>query len=289
MKTKSLFISTIAMVVLLVVALATGTFAWYSAQSQVTATNAKITTAEVTNASINLTWNAAADPAAGDLTSTTFGAKQIGPMIPTSLLADYVTGGTPSGTPPVFTTATIENISGTNYFTDNGTPVNAWEETDVTLALNSLYIMNLNPSSEVYVRPSVTFSDPTAYAGDPAKPVNNFDLLRVAIYSQELGTNSYQYMGTWGPSTLGNAAPNPVFYGTISDGAATTSISTSYSPTASGAQDGEFVIGPYEKVQIYIYAWLEGTKLDNDRSMLSLEGSEVVFGVVFDATTTSSL
>jgi len=287
MKTKSLFISTIAMVVLLVVALATGTFAWYSAQSQVTATNAKITTAEVTNASINLTWNAAADPAAGDLTSTTFGAKQIGPMIPTSLLADYVTGGTPSGTPPVFTTATIENISGTNYFKDNGTTVNAWEETDETLTSNSLYVMNLNPSSDVYVRPSVTFEDPTPYVA--AKPVDNFDLLRVAIYSQDLETNEYEYMGTWGPSTLGNGAANPVFYGTIVGGAATTSISGSYSPTASGVQDGEFVIGAYEKVQIYIYAWLEGTKLDNDRSMLSLEGSPVVFSVVFDATTTSTL
>jgi len=288
MKTKSLFISTIAMVVLLVVALATGTFAWYSAQSQVTANTAKITTAEVTNASINLTWNVNADPAVGDLTSTTFGAKEIGPMIPTSLLADYVTGGDPSGTPPAFTTATIENITGTNYFTDNGTTGYPWEETDETLAENSLYIMNLNPSSDVYVRPKVTFSTPTPYDEDN-KPVNNFDLLRVAIYSQELGTSTYEYMGTWGPSTLGNGATNPVFYGTIVGGAATTSISDFYSPIASGSQGDEFVIGAYEKVQIYIYAWLEGTKLDNARSVLSLEGSPVVFSVVFDATTTSSL
>ena len=51
---KSLFISTVLMVVLLVVAISTATFAWYSAQSTATAQNAKLTTAATTDANIAL-------------------------------------------------------------------------------------------------------------------------------------------------------------------------------------------------------------------------------------------
>lgn len=58
---KSMFITTIMMVVLLVVALSTATFAWYTAQSNVTATKTIVTSASSNSASLVIDTSAVTD------------------------------------------------------------------------------------------------------------------------------------------------------------------------------------------------------------------------------------
>jgi len=288
MKTKSLFISTIAMVVLLVVALATGTFAWYSAQQTATATGAALSTAAVTNASIALTWDVA------DLQGSptiSFGAAVVSPAIPTAALADYDTDPEePVGAAPAFTGASIEQIGSDFFFTTAGSSPNVWTQKDTTTPtpVSTLYILNANVQNPVYVTPVVTLPAKTDYAGDPLLPVNNNDILRVAIFSKPLGTTAYNFLGVWGYTTLANNAPSPIYYGTIAEDANINTIASTMTALDSAANGEQFTITNNGRNQLYVYAWLEGTKLNNQRSSLSDEAEEeVTFTITFNASPTA--
>ena len=77
---KSMFITTIMMVVLLVVALSTATFAWYTAQSSVSVTSTSVSSASSNSASLVIDTAAAGiDASNSSITLTT--SQSIAPMI----------------------------------------------------------------------------------------------------------------------------------------------------------------------------------------------------------------
>jgi len=266
MKTKSLFISTIAMVVLLVVALATGTFAWYSASQTATAGNATVSSAASTSASIGLYW-------AGDSPSAavSFGkGADIGPMIPTVALADYNTV-TPTGSAPAFTTALIGNNGTNDYFKTNGTTGIPWEQINDDGTSNVLTIQNVSFTTAATV---------TATVSIPQVAGTNSDILRVAIYI-EAPTGYFDLIGVWGPTETSN-----IWFGTIVQNANVNSIQLAndganiISPSATSSA---FSLAARGTAVIHVYAWLEGTILDSERSLDANYG-DATFSVTFNAT-----
>jgi len=282
MKTKTLFISTIAMVVLLVVALATGTFAWYTSQNLAAGESAGLSTAASTSATIALGWTTSATG-----NQVTFGVSEVSPMIPTTDLATYDTAA--SGVAPVFESGVLGVTGGGNeYFRSVTSPASPWRQVDSTLASHTLYLRNLNPNAGARITTSVTLPD-TQNSG--ASIVDNNDILRVAIYSVVGDSTTHTLVGVWGVSTSGNA-----YFGDLTAYPGTGEytnylVSTFMTEHAedtldligSGTSTTTFDIPLSTNAVIEIYAWLEGTVLDNDRSALSTTGDEVTFSIGFSA------
>ncbi len=95
---KSMFFSTILMVVLLIVALSTATFAWFTSNEQVSATETKLTAAKSSEANITIDWlNEADDDQANwrpNQASLKFNdiTAELEPKIPTAPLAGVANG-----------------------------------------------------------------------------------------------------------------------------------------------------------------------------------------------------
>lgn len=268
------------MVVLLVVALATGTFAWYTSQSTASGESAALSTAASTSATIALAWSSS-----GTGSQVTFGVSNVDPMIPTTALATYDTGS--GGVPPVFESGVLGVTGGgQEYFRTVSSPATPWRQKDSTLAFNTLYLRNLNPNAGARITTSVTLP---ATSNEGQNIVDNNDILRVAIYSVVGDATEHTLIGVWGVASAGDAYygdltayPGTGEYtdylvGTFMSGASTLSL------TGSGAASVTFDVPDSTNAVIEIYAWLEGTVLDNDRSALSTTGNEVTFNVGFSA------
>lgn len=276
MKTKSLFISTIAMVVLLVVALATGTFAWYTSQSTATGESAALSTAASTSATIALAWEQT-----GQGSQVTFGVSNVDPMIPTTELATYDTSS--GGVPPVFESGLLGVTGGGQEYFRNVSVVTPWKQKDSTLAFNTLYLRNLNPNAGAKITTSVTLP---ATLNDGETIVDNNDILRVAIYSVVGDSTEHNLIGVWGAGSAyygdltaypGTGEYTNYLVGTFMSSASLLTL------TGTGAATATFDVPASTNAVIEIYAWLEGTVLDNDRSALSTTGDEVTFNVGFSA------
>jgi len=241
MKTKSLFISTIAMVVMLIVALSVGTFAWYTAQETVNATEATVGAQASSDTALGIGWSTAANAASVSLSSQT---KVVRPMIPKAA---------PTDAEPEFNEAILKD--GGNVI---GTIQGAEPWTTYNDGINDkLYVNNLDTGVEVTVTPKVTIvsADPDA---DNLK-----DLLRVALYVVD--GSSYTYLGTWGS---GNAYACDI------------ETEGYESPAQIEVPEHKFVLIPSNGIgetfelkgkgtdgcnaQIAIYAWLEGTLLTSE-------------------------
>lgn len=279
MKTKSLFISTIAMVVMLIVALSVGTFAWYTAQETVTANDAVVGTATSTESAIAIGWAAGASSS-----SVSFGAKNdLRPMIPTS-------APTSGASLPSFQEAQLE-LQGTDRIIKNVVSATPWSQVAASgdPASTTLFVRNLSDTKDVNVYPVVTIDEhlegdnpntqeiETDWVGD----LNH--LLRVAIWVSG-GESTYTHLGTWGSETASSAYAvdmdddtyinNNENLVTVNDNKITL--------TAGGSRVAEnttfqLTAGGGEK-QIYIRAWIEGTALTSGLSGLSA-GFDVTFSV----------
>ena len=167
-----MFISTILMVVVLVVALSTATFAWYTAQSSVMATDTTLTSATSQSASLALADNesagANADGISVALTMTSAGS--VSPMVPN---AAYTTGtttyaetvlGKGDGFPQIFYSAPVD-ISG--KFTHNGQTATPATISKITISNRSgaqspvskdhFYIVNTNGTNTTGAQVAVNF------------------------------------------------------------------------------------------------------------------------------------
>jgi hypothetical protein len=250
MKTKSLFISTIAMVVMLIVALSVGTFAWYTAQDQVNATEATVGAQVSSDTALGIGWTTAATAASVSLSSQT---KVVRPMIPKAA---------PTDAEPEFNEAILKdggNVIGTIQGAEPWTPYNG----DPDNPIDKLYVNNLDIGVEVTVTPKVTIA-----SADPDPDADNLkDLLRVALYV--VNGSSYTHLGTWGSGTAyacdietegyGNGSPTQITdpennhnFDLIASG----STGTTFDLKGKGT-DGC-------NAQIAIYAWLEGTDLTSE-------------------------
>lgn len=279
MKTKSIFISTIAMIVLLVVALATGTFAWYTSQNTATGESAALSTATSTSATIALSWSSS-----GTGSQVTFGASEISPMIPTTNLTTYDTSI--GGVDPVFESGVLGVTGGGQEYFRTVSGVTPWRQKDSTLAFNTLYLRNLNPNAGARITTSVTLPT-TGNSGGTI--LDNNDILRVAIYSVVGDSTVHTLIGVWGVNSAGGA-----YYGDLTAYPGTgeytdylvgtfMSTASTLTLTGTGAATVTFDVPKSTNAVIEIYAWLEGTILDNDRSALSTTGGEVTFDVSFSA------
>jgi len=268
MKTKSLFISTIAMVVLLVVALATGTFAWYTAQNQVNATGASVGAVQSNSAAIGLGWtNASATASTIEL-----GTGTVRPMIPEAVLATGTTG-------PTFEEALLSTDGEGNPYvnsTQSGTP---WTQVEWDGSANTtntdLYIGNLDTTNAVAVTVTVDIAE-------YVEGTNLNNLLRVAIYYAAANPNEYTYVGTWGAgncyaldistTVAGLTSPDVLTPAELIDAAAPVTL------IADNIASGVTIplIGDAVR-QIYIYAWLEGTSLNTTNMVFSAAAFNVNF------------
>ena len=279
MKTKSLFISTIAMVVMLIVALSVGTFAWYTAQDTVTADNAVVGTATSTESAIAIGWTAGASSS-----SVSFGAKDdLRPMIPTSAPAS-------GASLPSFQEAQLE-LQGTDRIIKNVVSATPWEQVAASgdpAASTTLFVKNLSETQDVNVYPVVTI--PEHQEGDnPETPeITETDwvgdlnhLLRVAIWVSG-GESTYTHLGTWGSETDSSAYAvdmnNDTYLGKNENLVKVNDNKITLTSSGSRVVDTTFQLIPNQEKQIYIRAWIEGTALTSGLSGLSA-GFDVEFKV----------
>lgn len=269
MKTKSLFISTIAMVVLLVVALATGTFAWYTAQNTVNATGASVGAVQSNSAAIGLGWS----NATATSSSIALGEGDVRPMIPTAAPA---TGDNAID----FEEALLSTDGLGNPYVNSvqaGTP---WTQVGWDGSANTtdttLYIGNLDATTPVTVQVTV----------DIAAHVEDTDLnhlLRVAIFYAGTTPSLYTYVGTWGTGTAYAddltdalaADPDELRPSEIAVvGNQFTLIGDGTASAVTIPLDGD------QTRQLYLYAWLEGTDLNTSNMTLAAS----TFSINFTAT-----
>jgi hypothetical protein len=279
MKTKSLFISTIAMVVMLIVALSVGTFAWYTAQETVTADNAVVGTATSTESAIAIGWTAGASSS-----SVSFGAKNdLRPMIPTS-------APTSGASLPSFQEAHLE-LQGTDRIIKNVVSATPWSQVAASgdpAASTTLFVKNLSETQDVNVYPVVTI-DPHQEGDNPDTPeITETDwvgdlnhLLRVAIWVSG-GESTYTHLGTWGSETVSSAYAvdmnNATYLNQNENLVKDNDNKITLTSSGSRVADTTFQLTATQEKQIYIRAWIEGTALTSGLSGLSA-GFDVTFSV----------
>jgi hypothetical protein len=208
-------------------------------------------------------------------------------MIPTTALATFDTAS--SGVAPLFESAVLGTTPGGQEYFRTVSGGNPWRQKDNTDTYNTLYLRNVNPNAGARITTSLTLPT-TANAGETI--VDNNDILRVAIYSVVGDSTVHTLIGVWGVSTASAA-----YYGDLTawpgvgdytDSLVSTFMSSALTLTltGSGSATTTFDIPKSTNAVIEIYAWLEGTELDNDRSALSsTTGSEVSFDLSFSAAT----
>ena len=214
---KSLFITTIAMVVLMVVALSTATFAWYTASGTTKAENAVLKTAQSSSANIAIGWEKTSDAISvtfADNSATT----PLAPMAPTALIT---TETTPASI--AFSTQTLDNEGN---FNDNGGSASPWRTTENdTAARQDFYVINNNLNAGTTVSMTLTFPDLTADAEAKAEQDQMKKGLKIVVFINDA---AYAIFANTGSTYK---------YGTITKGAAGDSLAA-----ADGTQDKEVAV-----------------------------------------------
>ncbi|NCA91732.1 hypothetical protein EOM82_00550 [bacterium] len=156
---KSMFITTVMMVVLLIVAVSTATFAWYTSSNTVNTTEAEVSSAQSTDANISIGWS---DNTVVGHSSIDFKTDNV-EYVPMSPL--YVgTEGFVFNASTAFRTASMS--FGKLYNPSSATP---YLGTDPDSASTTFYIINYSRTAT-----NITFTSTTA--GE------NADRLRIAIF-----------------------------------------------------------------------------------------------------------
>lgn len=272
---KSLFISTILMVVLLIVAISTATFAWYSSQNQAKAENAKLTTASTTAANIGIYFEG--DGGAGSAVSKViFGAvTSLKPLVPTT---------DPEKTDPAdlaFNEGIVTmNLDNQRVFKQVNSSETPWKQIEAETENTELYIENLDPdaSRKVAIETKINVGEANFEVGAPG--LNAVEetrttilneakgALRVAIYVKE-GSADAQYLGTYGKGAAK--------YGILEEGELAATFGTEFT-----TNDGTFAtfdaVGGGSRIQVFIFAWLEGPIIEARHALVS-----VPFSLTFTA------
>lgn len=304
---KSMFITTLAMVVVLVVALSTATFAWYTANTTVQATTTAAQSASSDSAAIAIETSEITANSTGTSVTMTL-TDAIAPMI----LTTDISLPANSEVAPAFTTAPVNN---TNQFTTagtSGTPATigtVQDNNDVAAntTLHGFYVGNTNKDTDPEVKVTVTInsagyivSTPSAdyfnahktdfyttadhitftactneseFNGGTTYYQSNANIakyLRVAVYS------AGKYIGTW---ALTNTA---VSYGTITSGTTGTVADNaninSFTAIDSGtASTNRIALTGVDSELITLYAWFDGCLLTATES-----NAYCSFNITFD-------
>lgn len=300
---KSMLISTVLMVVLLVVAISTATFAWYTSNTQVNVTNTAISSAASTSASLSIDTTANTNSTNSSITIT-MGAD-LQPMIPTTAPSATDTITTYDAFIGSFTTANVNNAG---IFTGNGGSTNPAKISQVKAGAaeassqESFFVINTNKENDTDVEAVVTIAT-TGYMKLNSEPANwstnytdyytvvdgeyvavtgesapvfadgtyytaNANIanhLRVAMF---VGNN---YVGTWATTAADTR------YGTISNG----DDSSALASYAASANSTAINIGNFAALgskEIKLVAWFDGNALT-----VTDAGAIAVFSVTFSA------
>ena len=305
---RSMIITTVLMVVVLVVAISTSTFAWYTAQSNVIATNTTVTSATSSSASLALdTTSSGAGATASSVTLTM--NKVVEPMIPGALPESTTTWDNFATSD--FQTAPVDNAGN---FTSDGAPTSPAIIKTVALGdgsaseLDAFYVINTNGTNATNVNVTVNI-DTDGYTLLTTNKPNNW-VTGFANYYTRTGTgsdsdpyvytalttvtdwaeNTYyvknsviaadlrvavfaddNYVGTWASTAA------DTYYGTISNGSAGT-LATKYTATASGTAISLGSFAALQGKKIQVAAWFDGVGLVVDDS-----GMPAVFNISFNA------
>lgn len=268
-KTKrSLFFSTLAMVILLVVALSTATYAWYASQNVATGTGAKLVTAQTTDANIGLSVDATPSYKTQVELADSTGIR---PMVPTTIESR----GTVTNATLTFKEAVLGDNGSVFKEVKSASP---WTQ-------SNFKIKNLDPDVNRHTEITITVDDIAAEkadgtALDTTVADNLKGMLRVAIFVKEPYTvtaGSFKFLGVYGTGTA--------YYGDPVQGKAP----TAYGPTGDNGLEqmpggvlaanlDPFKIVGNAELDITAYAWLEGTTFDANYQDMS-----VTFNLTFTA------
>ncbi len=269
MKTKSLFISTIAMVVMLVVALSLGTFAWYTSQNEITTQQVTVAAKTTDASAIGIGWTTSAEA-----NTVTLKNGSVRPMIPKTNPTDN------SETEALeFNEALLKTDSNGNLeiaqINASSTPWKQQENVEENPRTN-LYVNNLDINTAINVVPTVTIVDADAETNVLGP------LLRVALFVK--GSTSNTYLGTWGSESKGKAYALNLSTAGADAGELTGSpdqiLVTDNEITLTGsavAGSKQIAIDGGGNAQILIYAWIEGTKLTTDNMAFDAAKFTVTF------------
>ena len=259
---KSMFITTILMVAVLIVAVSTATFAWYTSSSTVTASKTQLSTATSDSANIAIGWTQSATT-----TEVSFEpASGLIPMVPTAtFVVDTTTATDAAG---MMTTGTLQtNAAGVASFKADGTGATPWTQAqyteDDTAGATTLYLINYNTTKEANVTITMTATNVV----DTPEVVNYFHL---AVFAQEAGDTGVVYKGLLGTNAANYGEIDKDATALTNAGTIATSAVTITVPAANGASGGT--------VQIALVGWIDGVNLDN-----SLAGGAVSFTLSMSA------
>lgn len=250
---KSTLISTLAMVVIVALALTTATFAWYSANTKVTAqTTATAATATGSNLSIR---------SEDGLAQTSLDLEAVSQMTPAAPTGDWSkdlskpTGSSSTEIKALLKTATVD---ADKVFTS--------DPSDATVLAADFYIKNDAESGAAAIVPKVTL---TAEASADEGAADGKDILRVAIFviTTNKGTTTWTYKATLARD---GGSSTDVTFGTIVKGESsnyTTAENTTqidkYTATTSTVLDS---LSAGAETHIGIVAWFDGNTLVNGNS-----------------------
>lgn len=286
---KSMVITTVVMVLLLIAALSTATFAWYTAQSNVTVTQTWITSASATSANLVIDNQPTTSSSATNTTVSLTMGGNIQPMWYNATAPDntvdydtfinnFVTFTVASGkyaTAPVKgAPSEISNVASANASTGSsmyisnigGSPTGV----KATITIGSYYkpvetpdVANIATYYEKDANGAFALTEDTALdASKTYYTAETNNMLRVAIFVKVGEATDLTYVGTWGNGTIntsniaiGTAAIGDAIYTPVPGDAITALASTNATIIDS--------LGSLESAEIAVVAWFEGDILTN--------------------------
>ncbi|MBO5305044.1 MAG: hypothetical protein J6A99_05165 [Clostridia bacterium] len=245
---RSMIITTVLMVVVLVVAISTSTFAWYTAASNGTASEAHLVAANSSSANIALGWTATSTA-----TSITFDAteKQINPAAPA---VAGVIGETAFADYKLYTST----LSASNKFNGNGTETEAWTVKENGGDATSFYVINNNQNAGTTVTMTINYAadvadDPATDDVDETVTYSNNNKLVVAVFVDG------KYAGIFCNTGNGYACGS-----IVSDADANTVTKNETVDTQITFSLGAKVADSTNYAVITVKAWLDGIELNQD-------------------------
>jgi len=257
-----MFFSSILMIVILVVALSTSTFAWFTSSATASVTPTALYSATSSSANISIGWETDSKNTVVSFAPSGSGSNGIQPMIPTT---DLSAGLTPAGAAAFITATAMLNANGVPAFSTDSGPATPWEQSKAgEPTTDSLFIMNWNTlaGATVTITPTVT-----AVEDEEEDLIDITDAFRLAVWA---GT---QYLGTYGktPTTWAES---------FAQGDPTSSLTNTYTNVANFTfnLDKASTAAATSK-QIFIIAWFDGAKLGDSWANQSVTFSLAVSAV----------
>lgn len=257
---KSMFITTILMVAVLIVAVSTATFAWYTASGTGSASQATLQAAQSSAANIAVGWTSTSYTS----TQVTFDstAYEVSPMCPT---ATPTLGMKQSEM--AFNTSTLNAVG--NFNADGDTNVTPWAISSKEDATNniakgqytSFFVINNNQNAEANVKMTINYLDAT-------NNTNNNKLV-VAVFGKQGDATDATLLGIFcNADQQGNV--KGFVAGTIQNDTAPSTLATITSSSDATPVKSEIVItlatagstGSF--AELTVYAWLDGTALGQE-------------------------